>query len=194
MYRRTLQFTTPQLVATRVGLLLSTRSHRSHDYTMVNRSLGHKKGENLLRNYRSGTELDAKDSVKTMLVESAGSLVFSSAVAICTTGAPTDGCGFLDQMYYNFAFNAVGASFYGIICAIAPLMFLPVIWRKKNLWDYIIQDTNNLRGLGAPVDCVVMSAVETVTACDLFGWAVFGRTMGIYFSMGGRTFLIHRYY
>lgn len=152
--------------------------------TYVNATLGHAIGENLLRKYKVGADLDVKDSVKTML-ESTGlvnALIFASAVAMCTNGAPTDGCGYLDQMYYNFSFNALGASFYGIICAVAPLMYLPVLSGDEFL-EYI-QDKNNLRGLGASVVTTVMSGIETVTACVLYGWAVYGRTMGVSLWVG----------
>lgn len=152
--------------------------------TYINTALGHAIGENLLRKYKVGADMDVKDSVKTML-ESTGlvnALIFASAVAMCTNGAPSDGCGFLDQMYYNFAFNALGASFYGIICAVAPLMYLPVLSNEEFL-EYI-QDRNNLRGLGASVVTTVMSGIETVTACVLYGWAVYGRTMGVSLWVG----------
>lgn len=151
--------------------------------TLVNTTVGHSIGENLLRHQKVEAG-DLKDSVKTML-ESTGlvnALIFASAVALCTNGSPTGGCGFIDQMYYNFAFNALGASFYGIICAVAPLMYLPALGPDEFL-EYI-QDRNNLRGLGASVITTVMSGVETVTACVLYGWAVYGRTMGVSLWVG----------
>lgn len=59
---------------------------------------------------------------------------------MAVNSAPSTSCSFLDQIYFNMLFNALGCSFYGVVCAVA---------------------------LGASVLATVMSGIEAITACVL---------------------------
>ena len=83
----------------------------------------------------------------------------------------------INDRYWNFAFNALGSSFYGMICAVAALVYTGGL-TDEDMAKYLC-DHNNIKGVGASVTSTVSSGLFSILAAGIYGWQEYGMNLGV---------------
>eukprot|EP00240_Pyramimonas_obovata_P014286 CAMPEP_0118939874 /NCGR_PEP_ID=MMETSP1169-20130426/30083_1 /TAXON_ID=36882 /ORGANISM="Pyramimonas obovata, Strain CCMP722" /LENGTH=214 /DNA_ID=CAMNT_0006884239 /DNA_START=8 /DNA_END=649 /DNA_ORIENTATION=+ len=137
--------------------------------TAINIIVGDALGQDLIEHFIPG-RASIKDAVKDLSnnLGLVNALIFASAVALCTNDPAKEACGFISQLYYNVAFNALGASFYGMVSAILPSLYTAAL--DDRLIEEYIYDRFNMRSFGVAVSSLASSGTLLILAAGMYAW------------------------
>ena len=145
--------------------------------TFVNVKFGSKLGRDIIEQYDL-SDVPPRDALIDLNNNLAlvNALLFACVLQMVSNDPAADACSVLSQIYFNLIYNAMGASFYGLICSVVPLLYMSGL-SKHALYEYI-QDPLNQRGLGAAALSIASSGSFIILATATYGWSLYGGVMG----------------